>query len=297
MIVGPPRDVSDPKIFHHVSLIAFLAWVGLGADGLSSSCYGPQEAFLALGSHPYLGIFVGLASALTVFIISASYSQIIELFPTGGGGYLVASKLLSPTVGMISGCALLIDYVLTITISIASGADALFSFLPPAWLAYKLEFAVAGVVMLTVLNLRGVKESVLPLVPIFLTFVGTHLFVILYALVLHVGNFPEVVHATAGDLHGATAEFGVFGMLLMMLRAYSLGAGTYTGIEAVSNGLPILREPKVQTGKRTMRYMAVSLAFTATGLMFAYLLLHVKFQEGKTLNAVLFETLTVQWGT
>lgn len=295
LLIGSAISPHDQNVFHKLSLIAFFAWVGLGADGLSSSCYGPPEAFLALRSHPHLSIFVALATAVTVFVISTSYSQIIELFPTGGGGYLVASKLLSPTVGMVSGCALLIDYVLTITISIASGADALFSFLPSAWLAYKLEFAVAGVLMLIMLNLRGVKESVMPLVPIFLTFVGTHLFVILYALVLHVGNFPEVVHATAGDLHSATAEFGVFGMLLMMLRAYSLGAGTYTGIEAVSNGLPILREPKVQTGKRTMRYMAASLAFTATGLMVAYVLLRVEPLSGKTLNAVLFETVTGNW--
>src|SRR5512143_2521240 len=130
VIIGKARDPHDSGLFHKLSLIAFFAWVGLGADGLSSSCYGPEEAFLSLGTHSYLGLFVGLASVFTIWVISTSYSQIIELFPTGGGGYLVASKLLSPTFGMVSGCALLIDYVLTITISIASGADALFSFLP-----------------------------------------------------------------------------------------------------------------------------------------------------------------------
>jgi amino acid transporter len=88
---------------------------------------------LTLGRHISLGIFVAAFTAVTIFIISASYSQIIELFPTGGGGYVVASKLLSPSLGMVSGCALLVDYVLTITLSVASGADALFSFLPPAW--------------------------------------------------------------------------------------------------------------------------------------------------------------------
>ena len=144
LLIGSAISPHDQNVFHKLSLIAFFAWVGLGADGLSSSCYGPPEAFLALRSHPHLSIFVALATAVTVFVISTSYSQIIELFPTGGGGYLVASKLLSPTVGMVSGCALLIDYVLTITISIASGADALFSFLPSAWLAYKLEFRRRG---------------------------------------------------------------------------------------------------------------------------------------------------------
>jgi hypothetical protein len=85
-------------------------------------------------------------------------------------------------------------------------------------------------------------------------------------------------------------------MLLLLLRAYSMGAGTYTGIEAVSNGLPILREPKVQTGKRTMRYMAASLAFTVMGLIIAYLLYRVTPESGKTLNAVLYERMTAGWG-
>src|SRR5581483_10051826 len=129
-IIGPPRNVRDPRIFHTLSLIAFLAWVGLGSDGLSSSCYGPEEAFLALGSHTFLALILAVLMMLTVFVISASYSQIIEQFPTGGGGYLVATKLLGRYPGLVCGGALLVDYVLTISISIASGADAIFSFLP-----------------------------------------------------------------------------------------------------------------------------------------------------------------------
>ena len=219
VVLGQALNPHDKQVFHNLSLIAFFAWVGLGADGLSSSCYGPEEAFLALQAHPYLSIFVALASAVTVFVISASYSQIIEYFPTGGGGYLVASKLLSPTVGMISGCALLIDYVLTITISIASGADALFSFLPEAWFHYKLGFALLGVLGLTLLNLRGVKESVVPLIPVFIVFVLTHVFVILFAIVTHLNNVPEVIHATAENVRVAHGELGLLGMLLLMLRA------------------------------------------------------------------------------
>jgi amino acid transporter len=295
IIIGSALNPQDHAVFHKLSLIAFFAWVGLGADGLSSSSYGPEEAFLALQRHTHLSVFVALGAALTIFIISASYSQIIELFPTGGGGYLVASKLLSPSVGMLSGCALLIDYVLTITISIASGADALFSFLPAGWHSFKFEFAVLGVLMLTLFNLRGVKESVTPLVPIFLTFVITHAFAIVYALIMHSRNFPEVVGTTVTDIHKTHSEIGLVGMVLLILRAYSLGAGTYTGIEAVSNGLPILREPRVQTGKRTMGYMAASLAITVVGLMLAYLLYKVEPQTGKTLNAVLFERVTGNW--
>ncbi len=296
LIIGDARSPHDRTIFHKLSLIAFFAWVGLGSDGLSSSCYGPEEAFRALQAYPYLGIFVALGSVLTIFVISASYSQIIELFPSGGGGYLVASKLLSPSFGMFSGCALIVDYVLTITVSVASGADAVFSFLPVEWYPYKLEFAIAGIMGLTILNLRGVKEAVAPLIPIFLIFVITHAFVIIYAPITHLTNVQEVVKTTMSDVHNVSAKMGFAGMLLLILRSYCMGAGTYTGIEAVSNGLPVLREPRVQTAKRTMRYMAISLAVMVMGLMFAYLLYRVEPQSGKTLNAVLFEHVTGDWG-
>ena len=294
-LFGKSRDLSDHSLYHKLSLIAFLAWVGLGADGLSSSCYGPEEAFKALNGHIYLSLFVAAASVLTVYVISASYSQIIELFPTGGGGYLVASKLLSPTFGVVSGSALLIDYVLTITISVASGADALFSLLPAGGGHYKLVAEVAGVCLLTLLNLRGAKEAVLPWVPIFLVFVLTHAFVIGYTLCTHLPNLPEVWQNAATDVTATHHQLGWIGMALLVLRAYSMGAGTYTGIEAVSNGLPILREPRVQTGKRTMHYMAFSLSLTVAGLLVGYLLYRVSPQTGKTLNAVLFEQLTASW--
>lgn len=295
MIVGKSKNPQDHNVFHRLTLVAFFAWVGLGADGLSSSCYGPEEAFKALGEHHHLGIFVALLSALTVFLISASYSQIIKLFPTGGGGYLVASKLLNPSLGMISGCALLIDYVLTISISIASASDAIFSFLPADWVYYKLYIASFGIILLLVMNLRGVKESVLILTPIFLVFVITHFFAIVYAVIINLGNIPQVVHSSVSEVGATHSQMGLFGLIFIILRAYSLGAGTFTGIEAVSNGLPILRDPKVETGKKTMRYMAVSLAFTVFGLMIAYLLFSVVPQEGKTLNAVLFEQIAQTW--
>ena len=144
--------------------------------------------------------------------------------------------------------------------------------------------------------MRGIKESVLPLVPIFVIFVITHAFSIVYALAAHVTSLPLVARETVAEVQRASTEIGFIGMVFLMLRAYSMGAGTYTGIEAVSNGLPILREPKVQTGKRTMRYMAVSLAFMAMGLMFAYILFGTRLPAGKTLNAALFEQIAGGWG-
>ncbi len=296
LVIGRARSLSDSRLFHQVSLVAVLAWVGLGADGLSSSCYGPEETFKALGTHPHLSLIVLLMCVGTILVICASYSQIIELFPSGGGGYLVATKLLSPTAGVISGSALLIDYVLTIAISIASGADAVFSFLPVEWHAWKLPFTLAGVALLTVLNLRGVRESVLVFVPIFFLFLATHVVMIVTAIGQHAAELPQIATATAADFRATHAELGWLGLVALLLRAFSMGAGTFTGIEAVSNGLPILREPRVQTGKRTMLYMGVSLALMVAGLLFAYLLHGVKPVVGKTLNAVLFESITAGWG-
>ena len=294
--IGGARDFTDHKIFHQLALSAFLAWVGLGSDGLSSSCYGPAEAFKALQGHPTLGIFVAIATGITILIIASSYSHIIELFPHGGGGYLVASKLLSPEMGVISGSALLIDYILTITISIASGADAIFSFLPIGYIGYKLWFAVFGVFVLLLLNLRGIKEAVMPLVPVFLLFVFTHAVVIVYAVISHMGSFGVVYHETGRELTNSFHTLGLFGVLFLVLKAYSLGAGTFTGIEAVSNGLPVLQEPKVATAKKTMTYMALSLSVTVMGLMLAYILFNVRDTPGKTMNAILFESLTASWG-
>jgi amino acid transporter len=299
LFLGKPKSLEDPNIFHTVSLIAFLAWVGLGADGLSSSAYGPEEAFKALltdqGDFTFLAIFLALATALTVIIISASYMGVIEHFPFGGGGYAVATKLLGERFGVISGSALLVDYVLTITTSVASGADQIFSFLPAEWAGKKLVAEAAVIVILVVMNIRGVRESVTALAPLFLIFLVTHAVTLAVAIGSKAYQFPVVAHEVSGGFGRGMSTLGMAGMLALFLRAYSLGGGTYTGIEAVSNGLPLMREPKVLTAKKTMIYMAISLSVTAAGIVISYLLLHVQPATGKTMNAVLLETLTANW--
>ncbi len=137
-IIGAKKNIEDPAIFHKIALFPLLAWIGLGADGVSSSSYGPPEAFIALGEHTYLAVFLALGTALTVFIISYAYTRIIEHFPSGGGGYIVATHTISERAGVVSGSALLIDYMLTITVSIAACGEAVFSFLPFAYQPYKL---------------------------------------------------------------------------------------------------------------------------------------------------------------
>ena len=294
--IGRAKVIQDKGLFHKLTLIAFFAWVGLGADGISSSCYGPEQAYRNLLGHPSLAIFVALGTVFTIIIISSSYNQIVRLFPHGGGGYLVGSKLLSPTTGMISGSALIIDYVLTITLSVSSGADALFSFFPVEWQPYKLPFALSGVCFLILLNLRGVKESVLSLTPIFIVFITTHVIAILYGIFIHSSNFAAVASQTTHEINSTFSQFGFFATFFIILRAYSMGAGTYTGIEAVSNGMPILREPKVATARKTMLLMVVSLSFMVLGLMICYMLFNVQLDTHKTLNAVLLDNLTAGWG-
>ena len=294
-LLGAPRSLGEHGLFHKLSLVPFLAWVGLGADGLSSSSYGPDEAFRALGDKTYLAIAVAALMAITIAVIAAAYSLIIEKFPSGGGGYLVASKLLGPRIGVISGGALLIDYVMTIAVSIAAAGSALFSFLPPEWRAAQLPIEVCLIIGLTLLNLRGVRESVLALVPIFLVFVATHLVLIVGGIIVHAPQLPETVNRVGGGFQEGLVLYGAGGLLLAFMFAYSLGGGTYTGIEAVSNGMPIMREPRVHTARRTMLYMASSLAFTAAGLMVCYLLWQVIPIEGKTMNAVLAEAFAGDW--
>jgi len=142
---------------------------------LSSSSYGPDEAFRTLGEHGYLAVGLAVVTATTVCIIAAAYSRIIEHFPHGGGGYIVASSLLGPRLGVVSGCALIVDYVLTIGVSIAAAGDALFSFLPVGLHGLKVPIEFAAIAGLVVLNIRGVRESVMALAPIFAVFAITHL--------------------------------------------------------------------------------------------------------------------------
>jgi len=347
LLFGKPKDVHDEHTFHAVSLVAMLAWVGLGADGLSSSAYGPHEAFRALftynketgeviADHSSLAIFLAIGTALTVFIISYGYTRIIEHFPAGGGGYVVATKLLGPRFGVVSGSALLVDYVLTITTSIAAGGDATFSMinregslfhqtairdaagnitaynLPDGGLLAihdigtwfdpvqrtKVLIELGAIVVLTILNIRGIKESVQSILPIFLVFVVTHVIALAVAIGGNVGHIGQTVADTRANLSSTVTSLTMFGTLALFVRAYSLGGGTYTGIEAVSNGVAIMREPKTRTAKRTMVLMATSLAITAGGIIFSYLLVKAMPDRdpGVTMNSVLLAQITQHWG-
>jgi len=296
ILLGKALDPLKSETRHSLALVAFLAWVGLGADGLSSSAYGPEESFRALGEHTHLGLYLALATALTVFIIALAYNQVIELFPTGGGGYRVATKLVGPYLGLVSGVALILDYVLTIAISVASGVDALASLLPLGFQDYKLWAEAFFVGVLIVLNLRGLKEAIRFLLPVFLGFVATHLVLIVYGIFVHAEYLPALVPSTLADTGSLTRQIGWAGVASMLLLAYSQGGGTYTGLEAVSNNVNMLAEPRVRTGKVTMLYMALSLAFTAGGIFLLYLLWDARHVDGETLNATTFRLVIDSMG-
>ena len=290
-IFGRKLDPLRPQTRRHIVLVSFLAWVGLGADGLSSSCYGPAEAFLALGAHPHLALYLALATAITVFVIALAYNQVIELFPSGGGGYKAATQLVGPYAGLVSGSALIVDYVLTIAISVASGMDALFCLLAPELQPWKLEAALGLTGVLLYLNLRGMKESIVVLMPIFIGFFLTHVALIVYGIHAHADGLGELWPATVAETRALSAEHGWLFVVALFLRAFSIGGGTYTGIEAVSNSVNVLAEPRVRTGHWTMFYMAASLAFTAGGIVLLYLLWQAAPAEGQTLNAVVFRSI------
>jgi amino acid transporter len=291
LLIGKALDPLRADTRKHLAMATFLAWVGLGADGLSSSAYGPAETFHALGMHTELAVFIAIATAVSIFIIALSYNQVIELFPSGGGGYRVATELLGPKLGLLSGVALILDYMLTTAISVASGMDAIFSFLPPEWSKFKIFGSLVMVGLLVLLNLRGMKNAVKVLMPIFLGFVVMHVLLIVYGLAAHAELLPTLIPTAVSHAENMASAEGWLPVIAFLLIAYSQGGGTYTGLEAVSNDINVLAEPRVQTGKRTMFCIALSLAFTAGGIILLYALWDAHHVEGKTLNAVVFGSI------
>src|SRR5262249_44758724 len=143
-------------------------------------------------------------------------------FPFGGGGYVVATELLGPGLGVVSGSALLVDYVLTISVSIASAGDQIFSVLP-SMAPLKLVVEAIVIAALVILNLRGVKESVTILAPIFGLFLVTHAVLIIGGIGSHLGNVPAVVGGVRTGWQSGFKTLGAFGMFALFLRAFTMG--------------------------------------------------------------------------
>jgi amino acid transporter len=296
LILGPPRDPLDPEMPQRVLLAAMLAWVGFGANGLSSALYGPEKAYVALGTHAEFAPLLALATIVTVFIIALAYSQVMEIFPSGGGSYKIASNLLGPKFGLVSGSAQVVDYVLTIAVSLASGTDALFSLMPVSAQGYKLAAEIGLAVLLVVLNLRGMRESIRFLAPIVVGFFVVHALLIVFGIGSETGRYVAMWGNANTSIRSLGAQSGWTFVAAIFLRAYGLGGSTYSGVESMSNHVNLLAEPRLKTGRMAMLYVALSLAFTAGGIMLLYSLESVRPVHGQTLNAVAFSAIIGKLG-
>jgi amino acid transporter len=284
------RDPMKWETWRHAALVAVLAWAGVGADSLSSANYGPEEAYkaLMLSGHQPLVLWLALITALTVVVISMAYVQIIALFPNGGGGYKAATHLVHPYAGLLSGSALIVDYSLTIAISVAAATDALFNLAPLAWLQYKPFALAGGLGFLLFLNLRGIRESVTVLAPIFFGFLITHVIMISFGIFAKSDELVQRVVEAEQMAEGVVSQSGTWALIAIIATAYAAGAGTYTGIEALSENAHSLKPPRAETGARAMALIAISLAVIAGGIMLLYTVWLPQLEEGKTLNAVVF---------
>ncbi|MGV9410070.1 APC family permease [Nocardia sp. NPDC003693] len=252
MLVGRPFR-SDS--LGHTLLPKRIALPVFASDALSSVAYAPEEIFLMLsvgGLSAYVyAPWVGVAVVLVMAVVVASYRQNVHAYPSGGGDYEVATKNLGPTAGLTVGSALLVDYVLTVAVSISSAASNIGSAVPFVS-THKVLFAVAAIAILTALNLRGVRESGTAFaIPTYAFMIG--MFVMLIWGFTRIGLGQEV-HAESYGFELKAEHDQLFGIALVFLiaRAFSSGCAALTGVEAISNGVPAFRKPKSRNAATTL---------------------------------------------
>jgi amino acid transporter len=240
----------------------------LGLDALGSAAYGPEAALtllLPLGSASprYIAPISTLIIAL-LLVVYFSYRQTIEAYPHGGGSYTVARENLGTMAGLLGAAALMLDYVLVVTVGISAGVGALISAVP-ALQPFTLPLCLAILVLLTVVNLRGVRESGLAFV------IPTYLFVGSLLAVLAIGTIKAVLAGGRPDPVVAppllpSPAVAVTGWLLM--RSFASGCTAMTGVEAVSNGVTAFREPAIAHAARTLTAIILLLAVMLAGIAF-----------------------------
>ena len=262
ILLGKPLK-SDQLASRKLSRLGALAM--LSPDALSSVAYGPEQIVLVLmavgGAAIWYSIPIAIGVAVLLASLVLSYRQIILTHPDGGGAYIVTSQNLGKRAGLIAGGSLLIDYMLTVAVSASSGAAAITSAFPQIFNA-RLPIAIGIVVLLMLLNLRGLRESAKMLI------IPVYLFV--FATILMVGY--GIVNVLTGNLiFHATASIGVVvpGVsLALLLRSFSSGAASLTGVEAISNGVPYFREPRAKNAASTLMVMGIILGAFFGGIVF-----------------------------
>jgi amino acid transporter len=250
------------------------------SDALSSVAYAPQELLMILliGGTAFLAFSPWVAAAVVVLLIVvvASYRQLIKAYPSGGGDYEVARKNLGEVPGVVVAAALLVDYVLTVAVSVASGVDNIISAIPELDPG-RIELAVGFVILIIIVNLRGVREAS------FAFAIPTYVFIGSVAVMIVVG----LTRTLMGDPPVASsAEYGVqaeqltqAAVILLVLRAFSSGCSALTGVEAVSNGVPAFRKPKIRNAQMTLTLMGGIAILLFSGLTALALVSGVHYAE------------------
>lgn len=273
------------------------AWVAVGACGLASVAFGPEESFKALGESRHLLLFLGLLTALSILLVSLTYFRVTELFPKGGGGYAMATNLLGPKVGLIAGAALLVDYVLMVALGISASTHLMFSFLPPYFYEYRVWVSMALMLALMNFHIQGRHLNLKPFKYLFVAFLLTHLVFILVGFSDHFQDIGGVVKRSIETTESDLSTLGWLPVLAIFARGFFLGGGTYTGIEAASDTVQLSRYRQSSENRRKMlAYVACALAFAAASLAALYSLWDVNLEPTMALNGVLFERVFTDLG-
>ncbi|HVW43767.1 MAG TPA: APC family permease [Amycolatopsis sp.] len=265
----------------HTLLPKRIALPIFASDALSSVAYAPEEIFLTLsvaGLSAYaLAPWIGVAVAVVMLVVVASYRQNVHAYPSGGGDYEVATTNLGGRFGLTVASALLVDYVLTVAVSTSSGVANIGSAIP--FIAdHKVVFAVLIVVVLTAMNLRGVRESGKAFAIPTYGFIGGILLMVLWGLFETVRGTPMHAESAGFQLHEESSLAG-FAFAFLILRSFSSGAAALTGVEAISNGVPAFRKPKSKNAATTLLMMGLLAVTMLVGIIALAIITDVKFAE------------------
>jgi amino acid transporter len=268
-----PSDKLEGQLLpKHLALPIF------ASDPLSSVAYAPQELLMILliGGLGLLaaGPWVALAVVVLLLVVVLSYRQLIKAYPSGGGDYEVASKNLGEKAGLVVAAALLVDYVMTVAVSVASGVDNIISAIP-VLNPYRVWIAVGFVVILAAVNLRGVRESSRAFaVPTYLFIGSIAVMIIAYVVRSLAGDVPI---AESADLVVQGESLSQAAFVLLLLRAFASGCAALTGVEAISNGVPAFRRPKIQNAQKTLTAMGAIAIVLFSGLVAVALMAKVHY--------------------
>jgi amino acid transporter len=244
----------------HTLLSKRIALPVFASDPLSSVAYATQEILLilTLGGLAFIHLtpYVGAGVVVLLAVVVLSYRQVVRAYPSGGGSYEVVAKNLGPLAGLVVAAALLVDYVMTVAVSVAAGVDNIISAFP-GLNAYRVAINIGFILVLTAMNLRGVRESGRAFaIPTYAFIVGVYLMVGLGLLRALVGHPPVAESANYG-IRAEQVGLTTVALILLVLRAFSSGCTALTGVEAISNGVPAFRKPKALNAARTMTAMGL----------------------------------------